>query len=134
MTVVKPDFLQLLFDAKGRSSEESVSNRKHWNYTKFNDKGEKTIDVTAEFNNFNWYNNGWKTDDEGQTCLRISNGAEFILPIGETTFAGSSQASSSWSYEMQFKIRKVQDYTPLIQNITRYKDDGAYYAEFTKES
>ena len=114
--------------------EESASNRKYWNYTKLNDDGEEVVNVTAEFNNFNWYNNGWKTDDEGQTCLRISNGAEFILPIGETTFAGDSQASSSWSYEMQFKIRKVQDYTPLIQNITRYKDDGAYYAEFTKES
>lgn len=134
MTIVKPDFLQLLFDAKGRSSEESASNRKYWNYTKLNDNGEEVVNVTAEFNNFNWYNNGWKTDDEGQTCLRISNGAEFILPIGETTFAGDSQASSSWSYEMQFKIRKVQDYTPLIQNITRYKDDGAYYTEFTKES
>ena len=127
MEVVKQDFLRLLFDAKGRSNEESVANRKSWNYT--NEK--QGVNVTAEFNNVNWYNNGWKQDDEGQTCLRISNGAEFLLPIGNTTFAGSTQATESWTYEMQFKVRNIQDYTELIQNITRYKDDGALYEAFT---
>lgn len=129
MVIVKPDFLRLVFEAKGRSNEESVSNRKHWNYTN-EDQG---VNVTATFNNFNWYNNGWKPDDEGHTCLRISNGAEFILPIGETTLAGGSQANSSWTYEVQFKVRNIQDYTPLIQNITRYKEDSDYYAAFTDE-
>jgi hypothetical protein len=114
MTVVKPDFLRLLFDARGRSNEESSFNRKYWNYTKVNDEGETVADVTAEFNNFNWHNNGWKSDSDGQTCLRISNGAEFVLPIGKTTFAGDSQASSSWTYEAQFKVHNIQDYTPLI--------------------
>ena len=127
MEVVKPDFLRLVFDAKGRSNEESVSNRQSWNYT--NEAQE--VNVNARFNNFNWYNNGWRPDDQGNTCLRISNGAEFVLPIGNTTFAGGTAATQSWTYEMQFKIRNIQDYTPLIQNITRYKDDGALYEAFT---
>ena len=129
MEIVKKDYLRLLFEAKGRSNEESVSNRQNWHYT----NALQGVDVSAVFNNFNWYNNGWKPDDEGHTCLRISNGAEFILPIGETTLNGGGNSNSSWTYEMQFKIRNIQDYTPLIQNITRYKDDGAYYEAFTAE-
>lgn len=89
MEVVKPDFLRLVFDAKGRSNEESVSNRQSWSYINEDQK----VNVNAKFNNFNWYNNGWKLDDQGNTCLRISNGAEFILPIGNTTFAGGTAAT-----------------------------------------
>lgn len=129
MEVVQKDFLRLMFDAKGRSNAESISNRQQWNYV--NEK--QGVDLAAKFNNFNWYNNGWMPDNDGNTCLRISNGAEFILPIGSTTFSGGSAASQSWTYEMQFKIRNVQDYTELIQNITRYKEDGDLYAAFTAE-
>jgi hypothetical protein len=110
MEIVKKDYLRLLFEAKGRSNEESVASRQNWRYT----NALQGVDVSAAFNNFNWYNNGWKPDDEGHTCLRISNGAEFILPIGETTLNGGGNSNSSWTYEMQFKIRNIQDYTPLI--------------------
>lgn len=130
MEIVKKDYLRLLFDAKGRSNAESVSNRASWNYT----NELHGINVNAKFNNFNWYNNGWKEDEEGNTCLRISNGAEFILPIGSTTFNGGTAATQSWTYEMQFKIKNIQDYTELIQNITRYKEDAKYYEAFTAET
>lgn len=127
MEVVKSDFLRLSFDAKGRSNDESAGSRQHWNYT--NEK--QGVNVTGVFTNFNWHNNGWSTDDDGNTRLRISNGAQFAMPIGPTTFSGSTSAAQSWTYEMQFKIHNIQDYTELIQNITRYKDDGDLYRAFT---
>ena len=129
MEIVKQDYLQLSFDAKGRSNAESSTNRKNWSYT-----GPLGKTVTAKFENFNWYNNGWVSDSVGNSCLRISNGAQFKLPIGTTTFASGSIAAQSHTYEFQFKVRNVQDYSELIKNITRYKNDGAFYTAFTNQT
>ena len=113
MEYVKPKQMVLNFDAKGRSNAESVTNREIWE--------SEDGSIKASFKNFNWYNNGWVLDEQNQTCLRISNGAEFSLPIGTTTFASNSASAQSHTFEMQFKIRNVQDYGNLIKNITRYK-------------
>ena len=113
MEYVKQANLKLLFDAKGRSNSESVANRGNW----VNPKGNQV----AIFNNFNWYNNGWVLDENKQTCLRISNGAEFKIPFGEMMFAGGTVASNEHSIEIQFKIRNIQDYSNLIKNTTRYQ-------------
>lgn len=129
MEIVKQDYLQLLFDAKGRSNAESSANRSNWSYTRTN--GET---VQAEFIDFNWYNNGWSTDEVGNSCLRISNGAQFKLPIGTTTFASGSTAAQSHTYEFQFKVRNVQDYSELIKNITRYVNDEKFYEAFENQS
>ena len=116
--------LKLNFDAKGRTNSESATNRVNWSYG----------DITARFENFNWYNNGWVQDDEGNTCLRISNGAKFILPIGKSTIGSASVGKDSITIEAQFKVRNVQDYTPLIHNITRYVGDSNYYNAFKAET
>ena len=126
MEVVKQDYLQLSFDAKGRSNAESATSRSTWTYAR-KDKE----DVTAHFDNFNWYNNGWVPDETGNSCLRISNGAQFRLPIGSTTFASGTMAEQSHTFEFQFKVRNVQDYTELIENITRYVGDTKFYEAFT---
>jgi hypothetical protein len=112
--------LFLNFDAKGRTNSESAANRSRWVYG----------DISAEFKNFNWYNNGWMPDKDGNTCLRISNGAQFILPVGKAIIGKSSIGEDSIALEMQFKVRNVQDYTPLIHNITRYVGDSNYYKAF----
>lgn len=130
--IQKQAYLTLEFDARGRSNSESATKRKSWSYTSGNDDNTKTI--TGIFDNFNWYNNGWMTDSNGNTFLRISNGASFTIPLGKTTFANSSNATEqSNSFEFQFRIRNVQDYSTLIRNVTRYKDDAAYYAAFYDE-
>ena len=45
----------------------------------------------GEFEGFNWYNNGWILDNDNNTCLRISNGAKFKIPLGNTRFNSSTQ-------------------------------------------
>ena len=37
-------------------------------------------------------------------------------------FAGGSDTTSSKTFELQFKIKNVQDYTTLVTNYTLYKD------------
>ena len=109
--------LRFLFDASGRSNSESATNRIKYSYT---DKDNNTI--SAKFENFNWYNNGWVTDAEtGNTCLRISNGATFRIPLKQTRFATSNASNQSHTFEFQFKVRNVQDYSNIVHNITRYK-------------
>lgn len=96
-------------DSRGRSNSESAKKR-------------STLAVgssNAVFKDFNWYNNGWVKDTNNVTCLRISNGASIKLPIGATTFAGST--SPSRTIELRMKIRNVQSYEKLITTYTRYK-------------
>ena len=97
MSLVKQERLRLFFDAKGRTNNESAINRETWEY-----KG-----IKATFDNFNWYNNGWIQDEKGNTCLRISNGAKFILPVGRLQLASSGVSSQSVAIEAQFKVRNI---------------------------
>ena len=108
--------LKYAFDASGRSNGESATNRSTCIY------GEGANAIKAKFENFNWYNNGWVTDSEtGNTCLRISNGAIFSIPLKQTKFASTTAGEQSHTFEFQFKVRNVQDYANIVHNITRYK-------------
>lgn len=100
-----------IFDASGRSNSEALASRI------------KSINnnIEANFEGFNWYNNGWIIDENGNSCLRISNGAKFTIPLGQTKFATSQSNEQSHTFEFQFKIRNVQDYSQIIHNITRYR-------------
>lgn len=124
MELAKQSSLKLLFDAKGRSNNETSANRKDWSYN----------NIKASFNNFNWYNNGWVQDAQNNTCLRISNGAEFSLPIGSMRLASSLEAEQSVAIELQFKVRNIQDYTPLVHNVTRYQGDDKFYNMFINQN
>ena len=66
------------FNSAGRSNNESDVTRGTWSYQ----KDASTAKYVGVFENFNWYNNGWITDTDGNSCLRISNGAKFSVPIG----------------------------------------------------
>lgn len=116
--------LKLSFDAKGRSNDESAVQRVKW------------VDPYCEkegiFEGFNWYNNGWVMDNY-QTCLRISNGAKFSIPFGPMTFNGGAATNTSNSFDFQFKIRNVKDYSSLIKTVTRYVDDGVFYDEWKEK-
>lgn len=124
MSLVKQKQLKLLFDAKGRTNSESAVNRESWSYS----------GIKATFENFNWYNNGWTQDNIGNTCLRISNGARFILPVGNMLLASGEVSNQSAAIELQFKVRNIQDYSPLIHNITRYKNDDTYFKAFEAQT
>ena len=116
--------LKLNFDAKGRSNRESKVKRGKW--------VDPASGVGAIFENFNWNNNGWIMD-KGQTCLRISNGAKFRIPFGPMTFSGGGNSNTSNSFDIQFKIRNIQNYSNLIKTVTRYKNDDDWYTAYVAE-
>lgn len=102
------DALIYNFDARGRSNSEAVQRR---SVLKVNGQN-------ATFNDrFNWYNNGWVSDSDHQTCLRISNGASITFPIGKMAFSDNQ----SHTLEFRMKIRNVQSYDKIITTYTRYK-------------
>ena len=88
-----PDKMTLNFDATGRSNSESATNRERWsnpieNYNYY----------IGKFKDFNWYNNGWLTDDDSKTHLRISNGAQFSINYDPMIFS-SGINSTIWMSE-----------------------------------
>lgn len=102
------DALIYNFDARGRSNSEAIQRR---SVLKVNGQN-------AVFNDrFNWYNNGWVSDSNHQTCLRISNGASIAFPIGKMTFSNNQ----SHTLEFRMKIRNIQNYDKIITTYTRYK-------------
>ena len=129
MTLAEASQIIVNFSARGRSNNEAASRRASWSQ-----EVNGTM-VKGIFNNFNWKNNGWmmEAENDNETCLRISNGASFKIPFGNTTMASGTNPSAA--FEMQFKIRNVQDYGNLIQNITRYIGDDLFYTYgFTKQT
>lgn len=109
--------LYLNLDPVGRSNKENISSRPSWSYTDGN--GNTT---TVGFNNFNWYNNGWMTDDNGDTFLRVSNGASITIPLN--VLGTSSKLSNSLTFEMRFKVRNVNKFANLITTTTTGEDDS----------
>lgn len=109
--------LVLNLDSAGRSNEEAPSRRQSWSYT--NSNGVKT-DVA--FNNFNWYNNGWILDEDGKSCLRISNGASISIPTSGIKLLTTDSLANSISIELRFKIRNVRNYSTLITKELEHPD------------
>jgi hypothetical protein len=105
MNLIAQESLLVSFDATGRSNRETDVTRATWSYK--NPKISSSKTYVGEFENFNWYNNGWIADENGLTCLRISNGAKFKIPLGAITFNSNGQTSGSQTFEFQFKIRNI---------------------------
>lgn len=125
MTLVSKENLLISFDAAGRSNNESATKRATWSYG----------DKKATFKDFNWYNNGWMLDSDKNTMLRISNGAEFSIPIGSMIINDATTvANQSRTFELEFKVRNVQDYSNLVKEITRYSGDDRYWDAYLAQS
>ena len=125
---IVPGDLKLNFNATGRSNSEPAGKRQSWVYNL--DGAQKQ----ASFNDFNWYNNGWFMDNDIKTsCIRISNGAELVIPYKPMVFASGESDKQSHTVEMQFKISNIQKYGNLIRNITRFKNDEEYYLDFKEK-
>lgn len=107
--------LALSLDSKGRSNKENKTSRETWTYT---DASKNTTAV--KFNNFNWYNNGWIIDDNGDSCLRISNGASISIPL---SVMNVSDLTNALTFEFQFKLRNVQNLSTLVTTTSREEND-----------
>lgn len=89
-----------------RSNKENKTSRENWQCTYNN------VTTKVEFNNFNWYNNGWLDDAEtGNSILRVSNGASIKIPL---SVMNTTDLSSSLTFELRFRLRNVQKYENLI--------------------
>ena len=71
MIVAKQENLLFNFNPAGRSNQEAPTKRNIYKYNK----------ITATLDGFNWGNNGWLKDENGQSYLKISNGASFSIPL-----------------------------------------------------
>ena len=120
-----PDKMTLKFDATGRSNSESATNRERWI-----NPIEQFSNYVGTFKDFNWYNNGWLTDDDSKTHLRISNGAQFNISYAPMKFSAGVEGENSWTIEMQFKVSNLKNYQSLITNYTRYPNDSKYWEGF----
>ena len=98
-------------DATGRSNKENETSRMSWT----------SGDCSVSFNNFNWYNNGWITDDDGETCLRISNGASISIPLD---IMRTAKLSQNLTFEFIFKVRNVTHYGTLINTVVTGSDEN----------
>lgn len=91
--------LELYLTAQGRSNNEA--DPAHW----------ENNGITTTFNNFNWRANGWVTDRNGDTCLRLTGDAtaEINLPLFEKDFRREGK-----TIEFEFAVRDVNKRDSII--------------------
>ena len=100
--------LILNLTSTGRSNNETSTSRSNWSYNNY----------TTTFKNFNWYNNGWLNDDDGNgSYLSVANGASADVNLDAFTLAGSE---FNYSFEVRFRVRNIQEYSTLIRTIPMY--------------
>jgi hypothetical protein len=105
----------LNLSSAGRSNNEDISVRSSWSYTNFNIDPIETFNTV--FTNFNWFNNGWKDDNNGfGAYLSIANGASASVGFKPIELNGSS----STTIEVRFRVRNIQEYSTLVKTIARY--------------
>ena len=95
--------LVLYLSAAGRSNNEA--NPGTWVY------GTGADQIACTFTDFNFVSDGWQTDSDGITCLRVSGDARLTIPykIFETDFRAGGK-----TIELEFATRNVLDYDATI--------------------
>lgn len=105
--------LKLNLSSTGRSNEESLAKRATWEYI---DKNGNIYNTT--FKNFNWYNNGWKDDNDGLgSYLSVANGSAVDINFDTISF---NTGGLSYTIELRFRIRNVQEYSTLVRTEPYY--------------
>ena len=111
--LVDAGILKLNLSSTGRSNEESLAKRTTWEYTDIDNNT-----YTTTFNNFNWYNNGWKDDNDGKGAyLSVANGSSADINFATIPF---NTGNLSYSIELRFRIRNVQEYSTLVKTEPYY--------------
>lgn len=91
--------LDLYLTSKGRSNNEF--DPAEWVYE----------DISVEFTNFNFVSDGWLSDDDGNTVLRITGDARLTIPY---KIFGENFTSTGKTIEFEFATRAVRDYDTEI--------------------
>ena len=105
--LVNENALILNLVATGRSNSETSASRSTWAFDRFN----------TTFNNFNWYNNGWLNDNDGNgSYLSVANGASAVVNLRSIAL----NTTYDYSFEIRFRVRNIQEYSTLIRTIPKY--------------
>lgn len=106
LDLINKTALLMNFTSTGRSNQESASKRNVW----------VSGSYKASFSNFNWYNNGWMNDNDGEgSYLSIANGSSISIPC--PTLALNSQ---DYSIEIRFRVKNIQAYSTLVTTDPHY--------------
>lgn len=111
------DSLQLYLSAQGRLNTEQ--NPATWTYTPKADGVNTVNEVTTTFTDFNWKSNGWLTDANGDTCLRLNGDAR--ATINFKPFAEDFKKLGK-TIEFEFAVRDVNSRDAVV--IDCYGADG----------
>lgn len=91
--------LALHLTSYGRSNNEET--KAAWEYK----------DIKASLTGFNYASDGWKTDDDGTTVLRVSGDARVTIPY--KVFAADFRAGGK-TIELEFATKDVMNYEAVI--------------------
>lgn len=91
--------LVLYLTAKDRSNAEEHPNV--WTYK----------DIETSFIGFNWTSDGWMTDNDGVSVMRVPNGGTVIVPY--KLFQNDFRTSGK-TIELEFAARDVREIKPII--------------------
>ena len=95
------DALKLYLTSYGRSNAEE--HPEEWKDT--------TNNISATLSNFNFVSDGWQTDEDGITVLRVSGDARVTIPY--KPFA-SDFRSTGKTFEIEFASRNILDYDATL--------------------
>lgn len=93
--------LSLFLSSYGRSNNEA--NPGVWRYE----------GVAAQFTDFNFASDGWQTDEDGITVLRVGGDARLEIPL--KPFANDFRTTGK-TIEIEFATRDVMDYDAVIMS------------------
>ena len=109
------------YSSTGRSNDETLSTRT--TLTSSTALG----NYSATLANFNWQNNGWSNDNaldskgiDNGSFLNIANGAGITIPIPTANNKLLLNSTTSYSFEIRFRISNVQQYSTLVKTIPTY--------------
>lgn len=105
-------------NAKGRSNNVSEARRLVWDNKIKLAPTHFAASAIPELTGFNWYNNGWMKDSDGNNVLRLSNGAKVEIPINDL------REFKDRTYEFDFKVYNAIDFSKLINITTVYEKDA----------
>ena len=106
------DSLQLYLTAVGKSND--VENPGVWEFTRnyLDEDGEEAEEtITTAFENFNWCSNGWFTDANGDTYLRLNGDAR--AEINFKPFEKDFKANGK-TIEFEFIVRDVNNREAIV--------------------
>lgn len=93
--------LTLHLSSEGRSNNEPEEKRTVWEYN----------DIKAQFENFNWRADGWVSDDDGFTVMRVKDDARITIPYKPFSISYTDIKRTGKTLEFEFATSSVFDYS-----------------------